>query len=98
MAPPHPWLRRGPHLAVVKAGVILQFHRVGPVIINRSGPRVRPSERHVGRDGEHPPVVRSHQLPLALMDHPVVPVTQKNKIVEIGGAAVYPVHDVVSRG
>ena len=32
----------------------------------------------------------------AVVDHPMVPVTQQHQVVQIGGAALTPRHDVVS--
>src|SRR5256886_15623306 len=56
-------------------------------------PRMR--ELDSGRDGQHAAIVCMHDLPSALMHHPVMAVTEKDEVVEIGGAAMDPVHDVM---
>src|SRR5207247_9540326 len=50
------------------------------------------------RDRQHPAIVTTHQLPADLMDQPVVPMAQQNEVVEVGGPAAGPVHEVMRGG
>ena len=47
------------------------------------------------RHRQHLALVGAHQLPAALVRHPVVPVAKQDHVREIGLAAVCPVDDVV---
>ena len=47
------------------------------------------------RHRQHLALVGTHQLPAALVRHPVVSVTQQDHVGEIGLAAIRPVDDVV---
>jgi hypothetical protein len=47
---------------------------------------VRPS------NGHDAPVLLLHDLPVVLMNHPVMPMAEKDEVVEIGRPAVDPVH------
>src|SRR6266705_584223 len=46
-------------------------------------------------DGHDLPVVAFDQLPSALMHHAMVPATEQDQVVELGGTAVDPVHQVM---
>src|SRR2546422_11420493 len=47
------------------------------------------------RDGHDLPVVAFDQLPSALMHHAMMPATEQDQVVELGGTAVDPVHQVM---
>src|SRR5713226_2245562 len=42
-------------------------------------------------------IVAPHDLPIALMHHPVMPVTQEDQVRKIGRPPMNPVHDVMRR-
>lgn len=43
------------------------------------------------RDGQHAAVIAAHDLPLALVDHPVMPIAKKDEIGEVSRPAMNPV-------
>src|SRR3989442_12453975 len=49
-----------------------------------------------GRDGQHPPVIGAHDLPTALVNHPVMPVAEKGEVGHVTGSVMDPVHKVVA--
>jgi hypothetical protein len=49
------------------------------------------------RDGQHAAIIATHQLPFALVDHPVMAMAQKDHVVEIGRSAMDPVDEVMRR-
>src|SRR5579859_1087846 len=53
-------------------------------------------ESHGRGDDHDRALVRPDQLPLALVNLPVMPAAQEDLVVEIAGAALQPVHDVVT--
>ena len=58
----------------------------------------RPTTKgHRRRDRQHAPVIAAHQLPLAFVGQPVMPVTKKRQIVEISRTAMDPTHEVMRR-
>jgi hypothetical protein len=48
-----------------------------------------------GRDGEDGAVVDAHELESNLVDHPMVAMAEEHEVVDVGPAAVTPVHQVV---
>ena len=47
------------------------------------------------RDGEHATVVATNDLPVALVHHPVMAMTQQDEILEVGRSAMDPMHDMM---
>src|SRR5439155_9750841 len=61
-------------------------------------PLVRPpgqAERHRGGDA-HDLALDLDQLPSALVDHAVVALAEQDRVLEVGLAAVHPVHQVMA--
>src|ERR1700737_4291192 len=55
------------------------------------------SKRNRRRDVQHPAIIAMNDLPVALVHHPVVPVTEQDQVAEVGCPAVDPVNHVVRR-
>jgi hypothetical protein len=55
----------------------------------------RHSKKHGRRDSHDLAVVGFNQLPTALVDEPMMPMTEQNLILDFSAAAVQPVHYVV---
>jgi hypothetical protein len=47
-------------------------------------------------DGYDLAFARLRDLPMVLMHHPMMPMAQENKVLEIGRSAMDPVHEVMS--
>src|SRR5438270_10446910 len=56
----------------------------------------RQAEGDSRRDGHDLPVIAFDQLPSALMHHAMVPATEQDQVVELGGSTVDPVHQVMA--
>ena len=56
----------------------------------------RRSERDRRRNWHDPTVVSFDQLPIAVMDQPVMPMAEKNLILDFTASAMQPVHEVMS--
>src|SRR5260370_10336409 len=54
-------------------------------------------ERSDRWDCQHAAVIRAHDLPFALMNHPMMPTAEKCEVRKVGWPAIDPVNQVVRR-
>src|SRR5258708_27683156 len=67
--------------------------RLLPVLVRAS---CRRAESNGRRDGDHPSVIATHDLPATLVHHPVMPVAEQGEVGLFIRAAMEPVLDVMS--
>ena len=66
-----------------------------PAVTNRVR-AVKEARTYCRRDGDHAAVIAAHDLPAALVHHPVMPIAEQGEVRQIAAAAADPMHQVMS--